>query len=204
MNSAHKLFAGECRFLLSVAQLEQLPPVTHAEIAFIGRSNVGKSSLINALTSRKGLARASNTPGRTQMLNFFLLSDALMLVDLPGYGYAKAPREVVAEWNRLIRDYLRGRASLRRVCVLIDSRHGIKDSDREMMRMLDDCAVSYQLILTKSDKVGPTAVTQMREQTLELSKKFPACHPELFVTSAEKGTGLDEVRNALAQFAGNV
>lgn len=196
MNSqADKLFAGACDFVLGAASLEQIPEAGLAEVAFIGRSNVGKSSLINALVNRKALARASNTPGRTRQLNFFRLGEAMMLVDLPGYGYAKAAKTEVAAWNRLIRDYLRGRAPLRRVCVLIDSRHGLKPGDREMMAMLDEAAVPYQLVLTKRDKVK--TVRDVLAGIEAARGNHPALHPDVLSTSAEKRIGIDELRAAL-------
>ncbi len=190
-----KLFLGPCDFVLGAAALNQIPDDRLPEVAFIGRSNVGKSSLINALTNRKGLARTSNTPGRTRQLNFFNLGDQLMLVDLPGYGYAKASKSEVAEWNELIRDYLRGRAPLRRVCVLIDSRHGLKPNDIELMEMLDEAAVPYQLVLTKSDKKQTLLPEQAGIDAIR--DKHPALHPEVLLTSSEKGIGIAELREAL-------
>lgn len=190
-----KLFSGPCDFVLGAAALAQIPDDRLPEVAFIGRSNVGKSSLINALTNRKGLARTSNTPGRTRQLNFFNLGNQLMLVDLPGYGYAKASKSEVAEWNELIRDYLRGRAPLRRVCVLIDSRHGLKPNDIELMEMLDEAAVPYQLVLTKSDKKQTLAPEQAGIDAIR--DKHPALHPEVLLTSSEKGIGIAELREAL-------
>lgn len=196
------LFAGPCEFQRGVVELEQLPPARLPELAFIGRSNVGKSSLINALTGRKGLARASNTPGRTQELNFFLLGNKLMLVDLPGYGYARAPKKLVDRWNELIRGYLRGRPNLRRVILLIDSRRGLMESDHEMMTLLDDAAVSYQCVLTKADKLSASQAEKMLAETLEGLKGHPAAYPECLLTSAEKGDGIAALRELLASFAG--
>jgi GTP-binding protein len=192
---SEKLFSGPCDFVLGAAALSQIPDDRLPEVAFIGRSNVGKSSLINALTNRKGLARTSNTPGRTRQLNFFNLGGKLMLVDLPGYGYAKASKSEVAEWNQLIRDYLRGRAPLRRVCVLIDSRHGIKPNDVELMAMLDEAAVPYQLVLTKSDKKQTLAPEQAGIDAIR--DNHPALHPEVLLTSSEKGIGIAALREAL-------
>lgn len=194
-SAALKLFSGSCEFVLGATQLAHIPEAGLPEVAFIGRSNVGKSSLINALTGRKALARTSNTPGRTQQLNFFDLGGQLMLVDLPGYGYAKASKSEVAAWNQLIRDYLRGRAPLRRVCVLIDSRHGIKKGDTEMMQMLDEAAVPYQLILTKRDKMKHV---REAEASIEAVRGLhPAMHPDVITTSAEKRIGIDDLREAL-------
>src|SRR5271170_7426187 len=153
-----KLFAGDWRFFWAAPSIETLPPMAGVEVAFAGRSNVGKSSLINALTGRNSLARASNTPGRTQQINFFDLGQQLTLVDLPGYGYAQAPKGQVEQWTRLVNDFLRGRPALRRVCVLVDSRHGLKDNDRDVMTMLDKAAVPYQIVLTKADKIKASAL----------------------------------------------
>ncbi len=191
------LFLRPCNFVLGVAWLEQLPDTERMEIAFAGRSNVGKSSLINALFSKKDLARASATPGRTQQLNFFDLDGVLNVVDLPGYGYAQAPEKHVKTWNNLVFTYLKGRPNLRRVYLLIDARHGIKDKDVEVMKMLDKAAVSYQVILTKSDKVKSV---ELEKTTFEVKKKMSkhtACHPELLVTSSEKKQGIDLVRASI-------
>lgn len=195
----HPLFLKACDFVRGVADLGQLPPAGLPEIAVIGRSNVGKSSLINALTGRKALARTSNTPGRTQQLNFFNLADRLLLVDLPGYGYAKAPKKQVAQWQGLIGGYLRGRGPLRRVCVLVDARHGLKASDREMMEMLDIHAVSYQLVLTKADKVKPPALAELIAAIECERAHYPAMHPQVLATSAVKGAGITELQHALAE-----
>ena len=195
------LFAREVLFMLSVVNLDALPPADRPEICFAGRSNVGKSSLINALTNRKGLARASNTPGRTRELNYFNVDERLNLVDLPGYGYARAPKTEISNWTRLTRAFLRGRAGLRRVFLLIDSRHGIKPSDIELMEMLDEAAVTYQLVLTKSDKVKKAELTKVMRRTSRTIGKRPAAHPELMVTSSEKKTGLDDLRAEIATLA---
>jgi GTP-binding protein len=197
------LFAQECRFVTGAAHAEQLPTQTLPEVAFAGRSNVGKSSLINALTGRRSLARISNTPGRTRQLNFFDLGGRLMLVDLPGYGYAKAAKGEVKAWNRLILAYLRGRPNLARLTLLIDGRHGLKASDVEIMTILDAAALSYQLVLTKCDKVPPRAVAAHVDAALPVIARHPACHPAVVATSAETGQGLPELRAELASFAPN-
>jgi GTP-binding protein len=191
------LFARECRFVTGAASLEHLPPAGVTEIAFAGRSNVGKSSLINALTGRNGLARASNTPGRTQQINFFDLGQRLMLVDLPGYGYARAPKGQVERWTILVNDYLRGRTALRRTCVLIDSRHGLKDNDLEVMTMLDKAAVPYQIILTKADKIKPSALNTLTNAITDAIKRRPAALPQIIATSSESGLGIAALRAAL-------
>ncbi len=200
---ARKLFAGPIEFLKSAPDLEFLPDQDVPEVAFAGRSNVGKSSLLNALTNRKSLARTSNTPGRTQELNFFDVGSPpqLRLVDMPGYGFAEAPKDLVKRWRRLVNDYLRGRAVLKRALVLVDSRHGLKEVDREMMRMLDEAAVSYHLVLTKGDKVKPSALGALYETTVIEAAKHPAAHPTIFTTSSETGSGIAELRTAIAQFA---
>jgi GTP-binding protein len=200
---ARKLFAGPIEFLKSAPEIKFLPDADAAEIAFVGRSNVGKSSLLNALTNRKGLARTSNTPGRTQELNFFDVGQPpeLRLVDMPGYGFAEAPKELVKRWRNLMNAYLRGRTVLKRALVLVDSRHGLKEVDREMMRMLDDAAVSYHLVLTKADKVKPSAVGALYETTALEAAKHPAAHPSIFTTSSETGTGIAELRTAILEAA---
>jgi len=201
LEAGRLLFARRCDFVMGCAQLAQLPKAVLPEVAFSGRSNVGKSSLINALTGRNSLARTSNTPGRTQQLNFFTLGERLMLVDLPGHGYAEAPKHLVAQWTHLVNSYLRGRAVLRRTCLLIDARHGIKEVDREVMTMLDKAAVTYQLVLTKIDKVGQAAHAAMRDAVrLEIARR-PASHPEVLSTSAQTGEGLAELRAALTALA---
>jgi GTP-binding protein len=196
---ARKLFSGPITFLKSAPALEFLPEPAGAEIAFAGRSNVGKSSLLNALTNRKSLARTSNTPGRTQELNFFDVGEplTLRLVDMPGYGFAEAPKAVVKKWRFLINDYLRGRAVLKRCLVLIDSRHGIKDVDLDVMAMLDAAAVSYTVLLTKSDKIKPAELEKVTAATLAECRKHPAAHPDIIVTSSEKGTGIAQLRAAV-------
>ena len=192
------LFAKECNFLLGIDKLVQLPESSLPEIAFAGRSNVGKSSLINALTGRKALARTSNTPGRTQQLNFFDLGRRLILVDLPGYGYAKVSKTQVAAWTRTLKSFLRGRVALRRVCLLIDSRVGLKDLDRDMMEMLDAAAVVYQVVLTKVDKLKSDELeTTMSTISNELAKRS-AAHPMLALTSSSKFLGIRELRAGLA------
>jgi GTP-binding protein len=200
---ARKLFAGPIEFLKSAPGLQFLPDPDVPEIAFAGRSNVGKSSLLNALTNRNKLARTSNTPGRTQELNFFDVGNPLQLrlVDMPGYGFAEAPKDMVRRWRFLVNDYLRGRQVLKRALVLVDSRHGLKDVDREMMDMLDDAAVSYHLVLTKADKVKPSALGALYETTAIEAAKHPASHPAIFNTSSETGSGIAELRTAILEAA---
>lgn len=195
------LFAQECQFVAGAATLEMLPELPLNEVAFAGRSNVGKSSLINALTNRNTLARTSNTPGRTQQINFFELGGRFSLVDLPGHGYAKASKTKIAAWTDLVNTYLKGRAKLRRVCLLLDCRHGLKDSDREIMSMLDKAAVNYQIILTKTDKSTQADVKSVIEKIEKELSKRPAAHPEVFLTSAMKGVGIEELRAELASIA---
>lgn len=200
---ARRLFAGPIEFLKSAPGLQFLPDPEVPEIAFSGRSNVGKSSLINALTGRKSLARASVTPGRTQELNFFDVGNPLTfrLVDMPGYGYAKAPPRVVEQWKRLVRDFLRGRVALKRTMLLIDSRHGVKPVDAEMMEMLDQAAVGYRIVLTKADKIKASELAAVTAATEAEARKHSAAYPLVHVTSAEKGMGIPELRAAVMQDA---
>jgi GTP-binding protein len=198
LEAGRTLFIRPVTFMLGVAKLEQLPPEDKLEICFAGRSNVGKSSLINALVGRKDMARTSNTPGRTQQLNFFDLGETMNIVDLPGYGFAQAPKDVVRSWQGLIRHYLRGRVNLRRVFVLIDSRHGFKKADLEMMKMLDETAVSYQVVLTKADKLKKGQLEKRIREVVEALKKHPAALAQIFATSSEKNTGLSELRAEIA------
>ncbi|MCU0891856.1 MAG: ribosome biogenesis GTP-binding protein YihA/YsxC [Sandarakinorhabdus sp.] len=196
---ARKRFSGPVEFQLSAPELHFLPAPDVPEIAFAGRSNVGKSSLLNAITGRHGLARTSVTPGRTQELNVFNVGDPpdFRLIDMPGYGFAEAPRDVVKRWKHLVFDYLRGRPVLKRVLVLIDSRHGIKPVDREVMAMLDKAAVSFQIVLTKGDKIKPTQLEAITADVLRSSGAHPAAYPEVIATSSEKGVGIPELRAAV-------
>jgi GTP-binding protein len=200
---ARRLFSGPIDFLKSAPRLEHLPDPGVPEIAFAGRSNVGKSSLINAVTNRAKLARASNTPGRTQELNYFDVGrpPVFRLVDMPGYGFAEAPRDMVKRWRFLINDFLRGRQVLKRALVLVDSRHGLKDVDRDVMRMLDDAAVSYHLVLTKADKVKPSDLETTIEAVRAEAAKHPAAHPLILPTSSETGSGIAELRTAILEAA---
>jgi GTP-binding protein len=203
IEAGRKLFAGPVSFLMGVAMLEQLPEAFPAEVAFAGRSNVGKSSLINAIAGRHDLARASNTPGRTRELNYFIAGEGrLALVDMPGYGYAKAEKAAVSRWQRLIRSYLMGRPSLRRVFILIDARHGLKAPDRDTMDLLDQSAVSYEAVLTKADKCSPAELARVRADVEKEMKKRPAAYPEIIVTSSRTGAGIAELRAELAKLAG--
>lgn len=195
------LFAQPCTFFMGVARLDGLPEPGLPEIAFAGRSNCGKSSLLNALTGRRSLARTSNTPGRTQQLNFFDLGEKLWLVDMPGYGYARASKTDIAAWTQTVRDYLRGRPTLRRLCMLIDGRHGIKANDEEMMAMLDAAAVSYQVVLTKVDKLSAGGLASRLEATAKALKAHPAALPDPLATSARNGNGIASLRTEIAMLA---
>lgn len=193
-----KLFAGGADFLKGVVAMDGLPPADRVEVCFAGRSNVGKSTLINALTGRKALARASNTPGRTQEINFFTLTERYYLVDLPGYGYAEAPVAVVAKWQKLLKAYLSGRATLRRAFVLIDTRHGAKQVDEEIMKLLDSAAVPFQVVMTKADKVREKDRDEALARTRAALAKHPAAYPEIILTSSEIGEGIPTLRATIA------
>lgn len=192
------LFAGETDFVKGVVAMDGMPPADKMEVCFAGRSNVGKSTLINALTGRKGLARASNTPGRTQEINFFTAADSHYLVDLPGYGFANAPIPVVKKWQALLKAYLSGRQSLRRAFVLIDARHGVKPVDQEILTLLDKSAVTFQAVLTKADKVKDKDLDAVLEQVKKALAKHPAAYPEIVLTSSEKGEGIETLRAIIA------
>jgi GTP-binding protein len=196
-----KLFEHECRFVAGANTMDRLPEPTLVEIAFAGRSNVGKSSLINTLTRHNTLARTSRTPGRTQQINFFQLGSDLMLVDLPGYGYARASKEKIGDWTALIHAYLLGRPNLRRLCLLIDARHGLKKTDEALMAELDKAAVVYQIILTKADKMSAGAREALVEKITSLFSKHPAAYPTIIATSSRSGTGIEELRASLATLA---
>lgn len=200
LETARRRFAGPINFRLSAPALEFLPPPKVPEIAFAGRSNVGKSSLLNALTGRAGLARASTTPGRTQELNVFEVGEPeiFRLIDMPGYGFAKAPKDIVRRWQELVFDYLRGRVTLKRVLLLIDARHGVKPVDQEIMALLDKAAVSYQLVLTKADKIKPSELAHTLAATEAAARAHSAAYPQVLATSAEKGDGIPELRAAVA------
>lgn len=198
LEAARKLFAGGAEFLKGVVAMDGLPPADRPEVCFAGRSNVGKSTLINALAGRKALARASNTPGRTQEINYFTLGESHYLVDLPGYGYAEAPVAVVKKWQALLKAYLSGRATLRRAFVLIDARHGAKQVDEEIMSLLDTSAVPFQVVLTKADKVKDKDRAAALERTRTALARHPAAYPELILTSSEKGDGIATLRAAIA------
>jgi GTP-binding protein len=201
LKKAKWLFAQECNFIAGASKLETIPDFNYPEVAFIGRSNVGKSSLINSLTNRSTLARVSHTPGRTKQLNFFLLANQLILVDLPGYGYAKASKGEIKGWNALINHYLKARPVLKRACLLIDARHGIKDSDEKIMDMLDEVAVNYQIILTKTDKCTRNEVAEKVTSLESLMSKHPAMHPSILLTSSRYLSGIDDLKIELASFA---
>ncbi|MDA0652114.1 MAG: ribosome biogenesis GTP-binding protein YihA/YsxC [Proteobacteria bacterium] len=196
-----KLFERECRFVAGANSLEMLPDPTLTEIAFAGRSNVGKSSLINTLTRHNALARTSRTPGRTQQINFFQLGSELMLVDLPGYGFARASKEKIGNWTALIHAYLLGRPNLRRLCLLIDARHGLKKTDEAIMDELDKAAVVYQIVLTKADKMSRTAIEGLVKKIVAMFPKHPAAYPTIIVTSSRDGAGIEALRASLATLA---
>jgi len=201
IEAGRKLFAGQTEFLKGVVAMDGLPAADRLEVCFAGRSNVGKSSLINALTGRKGLARASNTPGRTQEINYFTCGDSHYLVDLPGYGFANAPVKVVEKWQRLLKAYLSGRQTLRRAFVLVDSRHGVKKVDEEIMSLLDSSAVTFQVVLTKTDKMKPKDLETVLVQVRSAISQHPAAYPELILTSSEKGDGIEVLRAVISDIA---
>lgn len=192
------LFSNRAKFVLGVAELQQLPITKMPEVAFAGRSNVGKSSLINAITNQKGLAKTSNTPGRTQQLNFFCLDDKIYMVDLPGYGYAKAPDSQVRKWQQIIFAYLQGRVNLKRVFLLIDARHGIKKNDQEIMNMLDAVAVTYQIVLTKIDKISKAELETVLSAAIIATKEHPAAYVKVLATSSEKNIGISDLQAEIA------
>jgi GTP-binding protein len=202
IEAARKLFAGPCEFVAGAASLDSLPPIAFPEVAFAGRSNVGKSSLVNALTGRTTLARTSSKPGHTRQINFFDLAHRLYLIDLPGYGFAQVSRSMKEAWQDLASAYLRGRPTLKRVCLLIDSRHGVKESDRETMKNLDSAAVSYQLVLTKVDRLRQAEVARAVTEAEAVARKHGAAHPEVLATSSQTGSGIAELRAEIAGAAG--
>lgn len=201
LEAARRLFAGPCDFVAGAASFESLPVIALPEVAFAGRSNVGKSSLVNALTGRRSLARTSSNPGHTQQINFFDLGGRLFLVDLPGYGFARVSRSLKEGWQDLAVAYLRGRPTLKRVCLLIDARHGVKDADRETMKNLDKAAVSYQLVLTKADHLKPADIARAVAAAEAVARKFGAAHPQALATSSETGLGIPELRAEVAAVA---
>ncbi len=198
VENGNNLFKTPCIFFKGVVQVNQLPPGDRLEVAFAGRSNVGKSSLLNALVGQKNLARTSNEPGRTRELNYFRLSDDLYIVDMPGYGYARASKSLILGWTNLIYDYLKGRPSLRRVFLLIDSRHGLKNTDMEIIALMDESAVSYQVVFTKTDKIQAGSLDKLIKDTAEFLKKHPAAFPGILATSSRKKTGMDELKASIA------
>jgi GTP-binding protein len=202
LEAGRKLFASECRFFHGAQKLEQVPPPAGTEVAFAGRSNVGKSSLLNALTGRRALARTSSEPGRTRQLNFFDLGQRLTLVDMPGYGYARASKDIKADWQGMMFDYLRGRPTLVRVMLLLDSRIELKQADRDVMALLDRAAVTYQVVLTKADGLKPAGLARKQEEARALVRSHPAAFPEVATTSAETGLGIAELRAVLAGVTG--
>ncbi len=204
LEAGRKLFAGECTFFFGAQKLEQLPPPARTEIAFAGRSNVGKSSLLNALTGRKGLARASNEPGRTRQLNFFDLAGRLTLVDMPGYGYARASKEIKADWQGMMFEYLRGRPTLSRVVLLLDARIEVKEADTQVMDLLDRAAVTFNVVLTKADGVKPAALERKQAEAEALVRVHAAAFPQVLTTSSETGEGIPELRAALAMLVAPV
>ena len=202
LEAGRKLFAAECRFFYGAQRLDQLPPPAGVEIAFAGRSNVGKSSLLNALTGRRALARTSSEPGRTRQLNFFDLGGRLTLVDMPGYGYARASKEIKADWQGMMFDYLRGRTTLIRVMLLLDARIEVKQADRDVMALLDRAAVTYQVVLTKAGGLKAAGLAKKQEEVRAMIRKHPAAFPEIATTSAETGMGVPELRAVLAGLVG--
>ncbi len=200
IEAANKLFSLDCQFVKGVVSSDELPPPDRPEVAFAGRSNVGKSSLLNAVTGRRSIARTSNTPGRTREINYFDVASLVYLVDLPGYGYARASKSLVRKWTSLVYDYLRGRSNLRRAFLLIDSRRGIMDADKAVMEMLDVAAVSYQVVMTKADKLRADAVVDAERSIYNQLKPHIAAHPEILVTSSEKHVGIESVRVEIASF----